>query len=142
MAEVQREFLLRWIPPDGGSFLELDAGDGVIGSHAVWLEEAGWLGDCFEERVEAARVLKKNRPRSCRVGAGTEAMFGKPVDLVTARRDSSINWITDRISDTFRPRRVIFQARDPEPEIFKAMNQAGYRLDHFIHDDEYYGWKG
>jgi hypothetical protein len=69
-------------------------------------------------------------------------MFGKPVDLVTARRDSSIKWITDRISDTFRPRRVIFQARDPEPGIFKAMNQAGYRLDHFIHDDEYYGWKG
>jgi hypothetical protein len=23
-----------------------------------------------------------------------------------------------------------------------AMNRAGYRLDQFIHDDEYYRWKG
>jgi hypothetical protein len=60
------------------------------------------------------------------------------VDLVSARRKNTINELVGRIANGDRPLWVILQARDPQPGVFAALNRAGYRLDHFIHDDEYY----
>jgi len=138
VAEIQKKYLLGWVEEAQGSFLELDAGDGVTGSHAVWLEEAGWKGASFEERPVAAELLKKNRPASYVPFSSSESISWKEVDLVSARRENTINDLVRRIEDGDRPLWVILQARDPQPEVFVALNRAGYRLDHFIHDDEYY----
>jgi len=138
VAEIQKKYLLGWVGMAGGSFLELDAGDGVTGSHAVWLEEAGWKGVSLEERPVAAQLLKRNRPASYQPFSRSESISRKKVDLVSARREKTINDLVRRIEDGDRPLRVILQARDPRTGIFRIMNRAGYRLDRFIHDDEYY----
>ena len=141
VAEIQKKYLLGWVGVANGSFLELDAGDGVTGSHAVWLEEAGWKGFCLEERTVAAELLKKNRPASFFSATDFSQKPEKNIDLLSARRDGSIRQVVERILSGERPNWVILQARDPRLEVFAAMNRAGYRLDHFIHDDEYYRWK-
>lgn len=142
VAVAQKAFLLEWVAIREGIFLEWDAGDGIIGSHTFWLEEAGWKGFSMEERAEAGERLRQNRPLSFLPVAESDRLSHEGVDLVTARRDGSIRRVKETISAGLRPRWVILQARDPQPEIFSAMNWAGYRLDHFIHDDEYYRWKG
>ena len=141
IAEAQKTFLLGWIFGVQGTFFEWDAGDGIIGSHAVWLEEVGWKGVSLEERPVAAQLLKKNRPASYQQFSSSESISRKKVDLVSARRENTINELVGRIANGDRPLRVILQARDPRPEAFVALTRAGYRLDHFIHDDEYYRWK-
>ena len=138
IAEAQETFLLGWISGVQGTFFEWDAGDGVTGSHAVWLEEVGWKGVSLEKRPVAAELLKKNRPASYGPFASSESISWKGVDLVSARRENTINELVGRIANGNRPRWVILQARDPQPKVFVALNRAGYRLDHFIHDDEYY----
>ena len=138
IAEAQKTFLLGWISGVQGTFFEWDAGDGVTGSHAVWLEEVGWKGVSLEKRPVAAELLKKNRPASYGPFASSESISWKGVDLVSARRENTINELVGRIANGNRPRWVILQARDPQPKVFVALNRAGYRLDHFIHDDEYY----
>ncbi len=142
IAEAQRAFLLRWVGSVPGTFREEDAGDGRIGSHAVWLEEAGWRGSSFEERPEARNLLKKNRPGSCQEQPWPAPFSCQGHDLISARRKSSIHRLMDEIQRGSRPRWIILQARDPQPEIFVALGRAGYRLDNFIHDDEYYRWTG
>ena len=138
VAEIQKKYLLEGVGVANGTFLELDAGDGVTGSHAVWLEEVGWKGVSLEERPVAAQLLKKNRPASCQPFSSSESISRKKMDLVSARRENTINELVGRIANGDRPLRVILQARDPRTGIFRIMNRAGYRLDHFIHDDEYY----
>jgi len=138
VAEIQKKYLLGWVGVANGTFLELDAGDGVTGSHAVWLEEAGWKGFCLEERTVAAELLRKNRPASFISATNFSRKAEKKIDLLSARRDGSIRRVVERIVSGERPNWVILQARDPRPEVFAAMNRAGYRLDYFIHDDEYY----
>ena len=138
VAGIQKKYLLGWVVEAHGSFLELDAGDGMTGSHAVWLEEAGWKGTSFEKRPVAAELLKKNRPASYRPFPSLESISWRKVDLVSARRKNTINELVGRIANGDRPLWVILQARDPQPGVFAALNRAGYRLDHFIHDDEYY----
>lgn len=142
VAEVQKAFLLGWVSGVRGRFLEWDAGDGITGSHAIWLEEAGWKGFSIEERPGAAELLQKNRPASFVPIIESSRKEQSKVDLISARRSGSIHQVVESIQGGLRPRWVILQARDPQPEVFSAMNRAGYRLDHFIHDDEYYGWKG
>jgi len=142
IAEAQQGFLLRWVGGGTGTFREEDAGDGIIGSHAVWLEKKGWAGVSLEARPEAAALLQKNRPGSFVPQARLESVPWKTADLVSARREASIRRVLKEIGNGIRPRWVILQARDPQPEVFQAMNRAGYRLDQFIHDDEYYRWQG
>ena len=142
VAEIQKSFLLGWISGIRGTFIEWDAGDGVIGSHTVWLEETGWKGFAIEERPVAAELLRKNRPTSFCAHSKIAEIDQKKTDLVTARRDGSIQQVMAGIKEGGCPRWVILQARDPRPEVFLAMNRAGYRLDHFIHDDEYYRRRG
>jgi hypothetical protein len=133
--------LLAWVGTEG-VFLEWDGGDGITGSHAVWLEKAGWNGLCMEGRPGAAELLQKNRPASFVPISGSGRKEQPMVDLISARRSGSIRQVLESIQGGLRPRWVILQARDPQPEVFLAMNRAGYRLDQFIHDDEYYRWKG
>ena len=141
-AEAQKAFLLGWVSGVRGRFLEWDAGDGITGSHAIWLEEAGWKGFSIEKRLGAAELLRRNRPVSFVPVAKLNLLHCGRADLVSARRDGSIRQVMENIRTGQRPQRVILQARDPQPEVFLAMNRAGYRLDHFIHDDEYYRLKG
>jgi len=142
IAEAQKTFLLGWISSVRGTFCEWDAGDGIIGSHAIWLEEIGWKGFSIEERPIAAQLLQKNRPTSFTSPADAARTADKKIDLISARRDGSIRRVVERVVAGQRPNWVILQARDPRPEAFVALTRAGYRLDHFIHDDEYYRWKG
>jgi hypothetical protein len=142
VAEAQKAFLLGWVSGVRGRFLEWDAGDGITGSHALWLEKAGWNGLSMEGRPGAAEILQKNRPASFVPISGSGRKEQPMVDLISARRSGSIRQVLESIQGGLRPRWVILQARDPQPEVFLAMNRAGYRLDQFIHDDEYYRWKG
>lgn len=138
VAEIQKRFLLHWVGKTKGCFVEWDAGDGIVGSHALWLEEAGWRGFSHEERERASALLKQNRPLAgqCDRQGRLDPVPG--TDLVTARRTASIRQLVGQLVLGTRPRWVILQARDPQPEIFRIIVRAGYRLDHFIHDDEYY----
>lgn len=138
VAEAQKAFLLGWVSGVRGRFLEWDAGDGITGSHAIWLEEAGWKGFSIEERPGAAELLLKHRPLSHRAVPEPGHPDRERVDLVSARREASIRRVVQGIGQGDRPRWVILQARDPHPEIFATMRRTGYRLDQFIHDDEYY----
>jgi len=142
VAEAQRRFLLSWVGSPKAEFLELDAGDGVTGSNTVWLEEAGWHGVSVETRPGAEERLQKHRPAAWAPFSRKESLPWKSADLISARRDKSIQEVLKKIGQGIRPQRVILQARDPQPEVFQAMNRAGYRLDHFIHDDEYYRLRG
>ena len=123
IAEAQKTFLLGWISGVQGTFFEWDAGDGIIGSHAIWL-------------------VQKNRPATFTSPADAARTADKKVDLISARREGSIRRVVEGVVSGGRPNWVILQARDPRPEVFMALTRAGYRLDHFIHDDEYYRWKG
>ena len=118
--------------------MEWDAGDGVTGSHTVWLEEAGWRGVVREERYVAAALLKRNRPLVLGNLPPGDRGQDPAAELVSARRKETIRNLMERMARGARPRWVILQARDPHPDVFRAMTRAGYRLDHFIHDDEYY----
>lgn len=138
VAETQKHFLLRWVGKTEGRFMEWDAGDGVTGSHTVWLEEVGWRGVVREERNVAAELLQRNRPLALGNLPPSDCVPGLNVELVSARRKETIRNLMGQIARGARPRWVILQARDPHPEVFRAMAQAGYRLDQFIHDDEYY----
>ena len=48
-----------------GTFWELDAGDGVTGSHGISLEEShGWKGVLWEERQKPAVYARRARQSS------------------------------------------------------------------------------
>lgn len=138
VAEIQKRFLLHWVGKKTGSFVEWDAGDGVVGSHAIWLEEAGWRGVVREKRNMAAELLQRNRPLALGNLSPGDCVPDPMAELISARREETIRDLMGQLARGARPRWVILQARDPHPEVFRAMARGGYHLDHFIHDDEYY----
>lgn len=58
---ILQENLLDGIRP--GLWVELQVGDGLVGSLGVWLEQAeGWKVEAWEHREWPARSFRKNRP--------------------------------------------------------------------------------
>ena len=99
VAEIQKKYLLGWVGMAGGSFLELDAGDGVTGSHAVWLEEVGWKGVSLEKRESNSSEMHFRHPPTSRASGadrGTQRRAREPVAAMTVRH---------RDADGFRLRR-------------------------------------
>lgn len=141
---AQQKFLSQWIREPTGIFWEWDAGDGVVGSHARILEEQrGWRGVCVEARRVAAARLSANR-RTAQVLRGVDPAearkMGPPEspNLVTCRRPESQMALLDAMGEWLQPRYLVWQARDAIPSIWRRLCRLGYRLENFIHDDEYY----
>ena len=141
---AQQEFLRLWILESAGFFWEWDAGDGVVGSHAKMLEEQqGWRGICVEARPGALVSLSANR-RHARVFAGVEPLEVRKLDpsaspdLLTCRRPESRRRLLEAMAGWLRPRYLVWQTRDPDPDTWRRLARLGYRLENFIHDDEYY----
>lgn len=59
--EIFRKRLLKNIPP--GLWVELQAGDGLVGSLSVWLEQLeGWKVEAWEHRQWPASCFRKTHP--------------------------------------------------------------------------------
>lgn len=141
---AQQEFLRVWIIEPSGYFWEWDAGDGVVGSHARLLEERrGWRGICVETRRGAAAHLAANRS-AAKVFTGADLLEAQKLgpsagpDLLTSRRPESQGLLLQAMEKWLRPRYLVWQARNPDPDTWRRLLRLGYRLENFIHDDEYY----
>lgn len=121
-----------------GRLLELSAGDGLIGSLGIWMEQErpDWELEIWEHRAGPLRNLLRNRPGSSlhegRWRAETARGMG-PVEGVTSRgsRESSAlcraigaGWIRPRIVGLWNP--------SQRPVWMKRMGRLGYHLE-FIH---------
>jgi len=141
---AQQEFLRQWIPEPAGFFWEWDAGDGLVGSHARILEEQrGWRGVCVESRVGAAGRLSANR-QTAKVLNETDPRAVRNLappaspDLLTCRRPESQKMLLEALADWLCPRYLVWQARVADSGAWRQLGQLGYRIENFIHDDEYY----
>jgi hypothetical protein len=81
---------LRDVP--SGRWLELQVGDGLVGSLGVWLEtiaqERGWIFEAWEHRAWPAVSFRKNRPLKVlhvgRLTSWTDTnVAGRPVGITT-----------------------------------------------------------
>jgi hypothetical protein len=139
---ILRRKLLRKLKP--GTVVELQAGDGLVGSLGVWLEQvAGWNVEAWEYRVKPFADLQRNRPKTA-VHAGrltdwnAEASRLQPV-LVTTRGAREAGGVCRAVrKGQIRPhlvgiwnptRRSIWQRR---------LKREGYRLELVYHRMEFF----
>jgi len=141
--ECQREQdLIFWKaflhPERQGRFLEV-GGDGVVGSHTHGLELLhGWTGAVC---VQGGRPAKAARQaRRCSVLDAKEANpVPGPMDLLAVHQLHESRKVLESLKGTGpRPRWVIVENREPDPQWCRLLEGVGYRLRFFFHDDEYY----
>jgi len=136
---IFRQHLLAGIPL--GLWVELQAGDGLVGSLGVWLERVeGWRVEAWEHREWPARSFRKNRPsvplyqkRLTNWASGETMVPLRPVGI-TARGSREAAAVCRAIRQgRIRPsilgfwnpsRRRVWEAR---------LRRCGYRLQ-LIHD--------
>ena len=144
--EILRRRLLGEVDP--GTFVELQAGDGLVGSLGVWLERVeGWKGEAWEHRIKPLADLHKNRPKTAvHAGRLTDWNSGvsslQPVLITTrgAREASGVcrairaGRIQPALVGIWNPsRRSVWQRR---------LRRAGYRLELVYHRMEFYRKSG
>ena len=138
--EQDRTFWTHFLQPHrAGNFLEVGAGDGIVGSHSLGLEmEHGWGGALAEPRPiprsNAAKV------RNCEV-MGEAPKITRPdvFDLLAIHRITGFSPILKALeSKQLRPMWVIVENREPDPRWCRWLERSGYRLKFFFHDDEYF----
>jgi len=128
----------------GGTFWELDAGDGSTGSHGVFLEDrAGWRGVLWESRARPARRAAEIRQSPVLDSSATfpEALLAKnpSPDLVILRNSGRLPGLQKVLQGRkIRPEWLVIQCPRPSAAVPRAMKTAGYRLIWAFHDDEYY----
>ena len=131
-----------------GSFWELDAGDGVTGSHGISLEEShGWKGVLWEERQKPAVYARKARQSSV-LGDGSGFFnsliqrFSSP-DLIILRNKARLGDLIHKIVDGgIAPRWLVIESAHADAETARLMRSVGYRMIWAFHDDEYYQKSG
>ena len=121
---------------DPGKFLELVAGDGLVGSVGVWLEklDPAWEVEAWEHRGEPFRSFQKNRPGTpvypVRLTNWTDGDAAKnPLGITTrgAREAAGVcrairlGRISPKILGIWNPRR--------RPVWFRRLKKQGYRLE-------------
>lgn len=125
-------------PSAAGEFLEL-GGDGVIGSHTLGLELIHrWKGSM----VVLGSMAKQGayKARKCRVTGdpGDFTRHGRP-GLLAVHRPAEFPGIWDAFrSGDLRPKWVVVENREPDPQWCQLLERSGYRLRFFFHDDEYF----
>ena len=131
-----------------GTFCELDAGDGVTGSHGISLEEShGWKGVLWEERQKPAVYARKARQSSV-LGDGSGFFnsliqaFPSP-DLIILRNKARLGDLVHKaIKFGVSPKWMVIESAHAEAETARLMRSVGYRMVWAFHDDEYYQWSG
>lgn len=132
----------------GGLWLELRVGDGLVGSLGAWLEQVeGWKVEAWEDRKFPFERLRSNRPRSRVVGARlTDWAIRKesstPDGIATrgVREASAVcravrqNGLRPRWIGIWNPRRCAVWAQ--------RLQACGYRLELAWHNMEFYRTTG
>lgn len=129
-------------PQKGGSFLEIGAGDGVIGSHTLGLElHHQWSGSLWEPAPGPR--LRAQQLRRCRVPDAGEAWPAEgSIDLLAIHRPGEFEEIWRGFPQgRVLPEWVIVENPHPEVRWARVLEGAGYALRFFFHDDEYYHWQ-
>jgi len=130
------------------TFWELDAGDGVTGSHGISLEEShGWKGVLWEERQKPAVCARKARQSSV-LGDGS-GFFNSLIqkipspDLIILRNKVRLGDLVHKaIKFGVSPKWMVIESAHAEAETARLMRSVGYRMVWAFHDDEYYQWSG
>lgn len=139
--EQDRIFWNRLLHPEGGGrFWEIGAGDGSTGSHTLGLEQThGWIGDLTEPR--AIPRGRAERIRQCRVMAEFEPGGGgkESWELVAIHRPLEFpGFWTEIKAGRLCPGWLVVENPRPDPRWCRLLEDRGYRLKFFFHDDEYY----
>lgn len=138
--EQDRIFWKKFLRPDsGGVFAEYGAGDGVIGSHTLGLElRHGWQGTLWEPSAKARERAKQ--ARRCRVlTSGKDGESENGVDLLAIHRPAEFPGVWEELAaGRIKPRWLVVENREPDPQWAKALARCGFRMRFFIDDDEYF----
>ena len=128
-----------------GKFLELQAGDGLVGSLGVWLEVPGssWRVEAWEQRPWPFRDLRRNRPTTnIHEGRLTQwdsnAVKLQPAGITTrgAREASGVSRAIRQ--GAIRPGLVAIWNPTRRPVWEHRLRQHGYRLELVYHRMEFY----
>lgn len=125
-------------PGQGGIFLEA-GGDGSTGSHTLGLErEHGWEGVVHVQGERAQARAKQ--VRRCRVAGAGLPLAGSPAaDVLALHAPQDFPEIRQALAEKkIRPRWVIVENREPDPQWCRRLESLGYKLKFYFHDDEYY----
>ena len=126
-------------PKPGGGFLEVGAGDGVVGSQTLGLErEHGWAGLLVEPRPIPGQ--RAGKARKCGVlNDVSKFPHHDCPDLLAIHRPAEFPQIWEELgSGRLRPEWVVVENRGPDPQWCRMLERSGYRLRFFFHDDEYF----
>ena len=139
---ILRRKLLRKLKP--GTVVELQAGDGLVGSLGVWMEQvAGWNVEAWEYRLKPFADLRRNRPKTA-VHAGrltdwnAEASRLQPV-LVTSRGAREAGGVCRALRRGFlRPGPIGIWNPTRRSVWERRMRREGYRLELVYHRMEFF----
>ena len=122
--------------------MEVGAGDGVVGNQTQGLEQKhGWTGTIVEPmekpRGRAKAIRRCRVEREARNGEASESP-----DLLAVHRPTDFPeiWAALR-SGRLRPGWVVVENREPDPRWCRLLEEQGYRLKFYFHDDEYFELK-
>jgi len=128
-----------------GLLVELAAGDGLVGSLGLWLEEAklGWKVCAWEHRPEVLRQLRKNRPateiREGRLTCWKGVNLPPQVLAVTTRGAREAAGLCRAIrQETIRPRWLGIWNPSQRPVWHQRLRREGYRLKLVWQNLEFY----
>jgi len=118
-----------------GRVYELVAGDGLVGSLGVWLEELGkgWSVEAWEHRLSPLSFIQKQRPKA-QIHKGRLIIWSskeRKGDLIgiTTRKAREASGVCREIrAGQIRPQWVGLWNPTMRPAWFHRMRSAGYRL--------------
>ena len=139
-----------------GRVYELVAGDGLVGSLGVWLEElgVGWCVEAWEQRPSPLSCIRKKRPN-------TQIHEGRLISWSAKERKKDLVGITTRglreaagvcreiRTSQIRPEWVGLWNPTMQPAWFHRMRSAGYqlvlvyqRMEFYVHAERESGVRG
>jgi len=128
-------------PKKGGEFLEV-GGNGIVGSQTLELELSyGWKGTVQVQGRRSQEQLQN--VRKCRLLEAKEISSWKSsIDLLAIHQSDETSEIWKALEGKkVRPLWVIVENRHPDPKWCRFLEDLGYKLRFFFHDDEYYELK-
>lgn len=140
--DVMRQAILNKLAP--GRFLEIVAGDGLVGSFGVWLEtlEAGWRIEAWEHRPQVAASFARNRPavplHRARWGCQfDQEAFGVTALTIRGSREASV-FCRELLRGGISPQMVGIWNPSRRPIWYQRLTRRGYRLCVVWHNMEFY----
>ena len=134
---------------EGGFFLELRAGDGLVGSLGVWLESLGgtWKVESWEDRHLPLRQLRAYRSQSKIMEGRLTHWISKDLvndpDGITTRGAREASGVCRAIRKSqIRPRWIGIWNPSRRPVWLKRLGKSGYRLALIYERMEFYQARG